>query len=327
MLALTADVIRFNPSNYTAWQFRRICLYELQHDLAAELDGVSFFFSLSLISAAHPHTSTLVIQFVFDIGPKNPKNYQLWHHRRACAERLAAAAGDNQAALAAIGKRELDMAQEHVTLDEKNLHAWAHRQWAVEHFRVWADELAFVNGVIDNDVRNNSAWNHRFFVVTHQLPDAALRRDEALFALAAIGKAPNNESAWSFLRGVLISDKSARLRVAEGDSLNEIVDHVETQARSFAQRLPACVFAVSLQVDLIEWRLTTLGGIGALADANTNNSDDSVEAPLVSKSNDREALRRRALTLCEVLREKRDVMHASYWVYREVQLKKGELSA
>jgi hypothetical protein len=254
----------------------------------------------------------------------------LWHHRRACAERLAAVANVDAAALAAIGKRELDMAHQHITLDEKNLHAWAHRQWAVEHFRAWADELPFVHAIIEADVRNNSAWNHRFFVVTHQTPEAELRRDEVLYALAAIGKAPNNESSWSYLRGVLISDKSARLQLSDGELLDDVIDLAEMQTRALAQRLPACVFALSLQVDLIEWRLAALGGIGAMTEVSAGEqapASDEAEPPLTSKCTDGEALRRRALALCETLRDKRDVMHASYWVYRQVQLKKGALNA
>ena len=37
-LSLTEDVIRMNPANYTAWQFRRQCLYALKKDLDEELD-------------------------------------------------------------------------------------------------------------------------------------------------------------------------------------------------------------------------------------------------------------------------------------------------
>jgi hypothetical protein len=61
VLALTGDVIRFNPSNYTAWQFRRICLYELQHDLAAELDGVRKTSLPSTTTISTPPTTQVCI--------------------------------------------------------------------------------------------------------------------------------------------------------------------------------------------------------------------------------------------------------------------------
>ena len=31
-------------------------------------------------------------------------------------------------------------------------------------FELWSAELSFVDALLDADVRNNSAWNHRFFV-------------------------------------------------------------------------------------------------------------------------------------------------------------------
>ena len=63
-LRLTADVIEQNSANYTAWAYRRSCLYALQRPLQEELS------------------------FAEDIGRASPKNYQLWHHRRALREKL-----------------------------------------------------------------------------------------------------------------------------------------------------------------------------------------------------------------------------------------------
>ena len=83
--------------------------------------------------------------------------------------------------------RELDFTAKALSIDEKNYHTWAYRQWVLCHFwadrsvapgalaaqsdarraeveRVWAGELEYVERLLDSDVRNNSAWNHRFFV-------------------------------------------------------------------------------------------------------------------------------------------------------------------
>ena len=49
--------------------------------------------------------------------------------------------------------------------DSKNYHVWSYRQWLVRHFDLWDTELPDVEELIDEDVRNNSAWNHRYFVV------------------------------------------------------------------------------------------------------------------------------------------------------------------
>ena len=37
-------------------------------------------------------------------------------------------------------------------------------QWLVARFSLWSSELPFVDSLLDADVRNNSAWNYRYFV-------------------------------------------------------------------------------------------------------------------------------------------------------------------
>ena len=56
---LTADVIEQNSANYTALVYRRRCLLALRCSLQEELD------------------------FAERVASQTPKNYQLWHHRRA----------------------------------------------------------------------------------------------------------------------------------------------------------------------------------------------------------------------------------------------------
>lgn len=40
-----------------------------------------------------------------------------------------------------------------------------HRQWLVRRFNLWDSELGSVEELLVRDVRNNSAWNHRYFVI------------------------------------------------------------------------------------------------------------------------------------------------------------------
>lgn len=111
------------------------------------------------------------------------------------------------------------------------------RVWANNEFNAWkwptpavgeqaacADELAFTALLIEQDCRNNSAWNHRFQCVqcTDTFKDALTlqreiecacsmlrtERKEHLmllfrFTLAWIDKVPQNESSWSYLQGAL----------------------------------------------------------------------------------------------------------------------------
>lgn len=130
--------------------------------------------------------------------------------------------------------------------DEKNYHVWSYRQWLVRKFGLWdrstsssspsssttllsdkpsstpeadtSDELSDIVTRLRHDLRNNSAWNHRFFVVfgryenhasssTETIPGPAISDDilerEIAFAQDAIRMAPQNESSWNYLRGLL----------------------------------------------------------------------------------------------------------------------------
>ena len=37
--------------------------------------------------------------------------------------------------------------------DQKNYHAWQHRQWVLQAFGLWREELNFVEGLFDDDIR------------------------------------------------------------------------------------------------------------------------------------------------------------------------------
>ena len=51
--------------------------------------------------------------------------------------------------------------------DTKNYHVWSYRQWLVKRFDLWdkPEEMDWTESMIEADVRNNSAWNHRFYLV------------------------------------------------------------------------------------------------------------------------------------------------------------------
>lgn len=104
-------------------------------------------------------------------------------------------------------------------IDAKNYHVWSYRQWLVRHFALWDGELPYIDSLLRADVRNNSAWNHRWFVIfarhtdpeKHSFRDdtpttevaAAVIEGEIEYAKEAITKAPQNQSPWLYLRGVL----------------------------------------------------------------------------------------------------------------------------
>ena len=108
-------------------------------------------------------------------------------------------------------------------LDTKNYHVWVYRQWLVRHFSLWDSpaEFSSMEYFINEDVRNNSPWSHRWFLcfgkedhVTSPLGKATATSNvrvidedlldrEITYAQKKIQVAPQNQSPWSYLRGLI----------------------------------------------------------------------------------------------------------------------------
>lgn len=39
--------------------------------------------------------------------------------------------------------------------------------YSLQEYKLWDNELEFVENLLEDDVRNNSAWNQRHFVISH----------------------------------------------------------------------------------------------------------------------------------------------------------------
>lgn len=71
-----------------------------------------------------------------------------------------------------------------------------------DSFRLFDKELEYVNQLIFEDIRNNSAWNQRYFVLnhtTHFTPE--IIEMEVHYTLNKIRSVTKNESSWNYLRG------------------------------------------------------------------------------------------------------------------------------
>ena len=69
-------------------------------------------------------------------------------------------------------------------------------------YNVWDKELEFIDEKLNEDFRNNSAWNHRYFVISNTTPMGKEDRQKEIdFAFGWISKAPNNQSPWNYLHG------------------------------------------------------------------------------------------------------------------------------
>lgn len=71
---------------------------------------------------------------------------------------------------------------------------------------MYDNELQFIDRLLSADVRNNSAWNQRFFVLSHIGFTPEVIRRELNYVMNRIRLVKNNESSWNFLRGLLQYD-------------------------------------------------------------------------------------------------------------------------
>ncbi|KAJ5788347.1 hypothetical protein N7457_003337 [Penicillium paradoxum] len=199
-LKLTEDVISMNPAHYTVWIYRAKILFALEKDLNEELEWLN------------------------NVSLKYLKNYQIWHHRQVLLS--------SKSHFPTFPPKEADFLMEMFAQDSKNYHVWTYRHWLVRHFQLWDQprELEDVEFLLKADVRNNSAWNHRYMLRfgprDTSLPDAGMVNagnpstaptekgklpivdedmvdGELKFAQEAILRAPENRSPWWYARGVL----------------------------------------------------------------------------------------------------------------------------
>jgi len=146
---------------------------------------------------------------------------------------------------------------------------------------LWRGELDFVENAIGDDVRNNSAWHHRYFIVfgcrvrPGEEDRARVARRELTYVLLtqstlylmhqnsftkqSISLAPNNPSAWNYLRGILDHMKLPYSLLARfvkpytvplGSQRVDVVD-LENPPPSPGAQLP-CVHALEFMADIHE---------------------------------------------------------------------------
>lgn len=242
-LQLVTDAITLNAANYTVWHFRRILLRSLKKDLRVEL------------------------QYITGVIRKQPKNYQVWYHRGIIVQWLNDPTG------------ELEFIDEMLGEDAKNYHCWQHRQLVLNHFKLWDKEVEYTSTLICKDIRNNSAWNQRYYAVINTTGFVHnITQDEIYFCKEMIEKAPNNESVWNYLKGVLAAASGGL------DAFPDLKDY-------FEEKLAGGMDSPYLLAFLIDYY------------------DESLE-----KCFDR-IVAERAMSLCDTMATDVDTIRKEYWNY------------
>ena len=132
---------------------------------------------------------------------RNPKNYQVWFHRRWLTEQIHR---QNLLNTDERFKRETEKLEKLITSEPKHYNAWSHKLFLSNLFKAHEsdiqNELSFTQKFIDEDVRNNSAWSYRRHCC--EVSTSADWQGEISFTLECLKKAPSNESAWVYLRSI-----------------------------------------------------------------------------------------------------------------------------
>lgn len=206
VLELTEHIIRMNPAHYSVWQYR----YS------------------TLLALCSPEYLTKELDLMDELCLKFMKYYQVWSHRKLLLllpESPSSTSGPNPLAhIIPTPSQELTYLSRVLATDAKNYHTWAYRQWVLTHYGdthpgIWEYELIATDILIEDDVRNNSAWHHRFFICFASGAQNGVEERELAFVKSKISLSPNNLSAWNYLRGIL--DK-LKIRYAELQTFVEL---------------------------------------------------------------------------------------------------------
>jgi len=259
VLDLTEHIISMNAAHYTVWLYRARTLFALN----TSIDSVN-----------------QELEWMNNVALNNQKNYQIWHHRQILIDYLYPTLSTSPSALQSLASSELAFMNQMFDEDSKNYHVWSYRNYLVKKLNLFNEaELKSIESLLRSDVRNNSAWSHRFFIVFSDpsyctpgsganSPDPAIPAyiidREIEFSKAATFQAPQNQSPWNYLRGVL--RKGGRSLSSQGCFAGEFVklpqgkgDEGEDVKSSHALDFLADVWAEEGKVEDADKALRLLG--------------------------------------------------------------------
>jgi len=249
-LEITEFLVNYNPAHYYVWKYRQDILLQLKYDLKEELEKME------------------------EAALETMKCYQIWRHRQVLVDAL------NDPC------EEMEFLKEVFACDAKNYHTWAYRQWLMSRFNLFDNsELEYIDQLLSEDIRNNSAWNQRMFFFNNRpgiLSDVEAE-NEINYAIEKIKILPNNKCPWVYLKGIIKLNEKTLL-----DYPN--IEELCVQLKDSDQ---GCIFPLSIfyEISLMKYR--------------KNPTKEGYQA---------------LLKLIEEL-ENRDFRRINYWNHQRIQLK------
>ena len=164
VLKLTERVIVENPTNVTAWWYRREVLVALNFDGNKELDFSTNILKLCL------------------------KSYQAWQHRKWVICHMNDPPSDTR------------FLRDLLYQDDRNFHAWSYIIW-LSGFLKWHEEIYELTGdLVKKQRRNGSAWHVRIEMMKNIDVDMEY---ELNFVFNLLGTDGGNEACCNAVRGIV----------------------------------------------------------------------------------------------------------------------------
>lgn len=154
---------------------------------------------------------------------------------------------------------------------------------------LYDDEFSFVDRLISEDIRNNSAWNQRYFVIKNFGFTDERIQSELRYTMNRIRVVKNNESAWNYLKGLLRQTSSGSL-----NCFSEVIAFCEELYNSNVRSPYLLAFLIDAYME------------------KCLKSTDAEEKELLS---------RKVYGLCDDMSKKHDVIRRKYWQYVADELK------
>lgn len=162
---------------------------------------------------------------------------------------------------------------------------------------MYDNELAFIDKLLSADVRNNSAWNQRFFVLKQIGLTPETMQREVHYAMNRIRLIKNNESSWNFLKGLL----------EYGDFSPAQFPDVETFVEELYASGNRSPYLLAFLVDIYSEKTMRI--------YEANSYDDP------------EIFARKVYELCDMLANHYDSIRYKYWKYVQQKFKEDKEKA